>query len=324
MIPYRGGIRHLLTLFNNRINALKNYLEVFQNKIDVIHIHGTEQQYGSSVLRAAKKIPTIISIQGIMSLYRSEMKKKLSLAYLFWSISSFYEKKEIKKAANFFCRTGWDQAFVLKTNKRANIFLNWETIRPEFFEYRHNFTGRDILFMAGMSFLKAPDICLRTFNIVSKKTNCNLHIIGYCDKKMIETICEQYKLNNINSSNIIVHGKLNAKEICSIYAQCFCLYHPSLIDNSPNSVCEAQVAGLPVVATRVGGVSSLIQDNQTGLLVNKNDIIQHANVLEYLYEDDFLKKYLSVSALKMARKRHDKTEIVDRTISTYEKISLVE
>ena len=42
---------------------------------------------------------------------------------------------------------------------------------------------------------------------------------------------------------------------------------PSFMDTSPNVVSEAQVAGLPVVATRVGGVPEMIEHRRTGLLV---------------------------------------------------------
>ena len=53
--------------------------------------------------------------------------------------------------------------------------------------------------------------------------------------------------------------------------------HPSFIDNSPNSVCEAQVLGVPVVATNVGGVSSLFSPDKAGCLVPANDPLMAAS-----------------------------------------------
>jgi alpha-maltose-1-phosphate synthase len=46
---------------------------------------------------------------------------------------------------------------------------------------------------------------------------------------------------------------------------------PSDMDNSPYSVLEAMVAGLPVVATRVGGVPEMVVHGETGLLVGDDD-----------------------------------------------------
>lgn len=44
--------------------------------------------------------------------------------------------------------------------------------------------------------------------------------------------------------------------------------HPSILDNFPISILEAMQAGLPIVATRVGGIPEMIQHEQDGLLVN--------------------------------------------------------
>jgi glycosyltransferase involved in cell wall biosynthesis len=321
VIPFKGGIFHLLGMFNTRINSLKRFLMDFQKEVDVIHIHGTEHQFASSFLRVHSKTPFIISVQGIISLYKLELKRKLSSLYLFWAISSFYERNEIKKSTHFFCRTDWDQKFVRSINIDAEINLSWEMIRGEFFDYSHNFEGQGILFMGGKGFLKALDICLRTFDQLLENNLFKLHVVGNCDRKDIESIKKKYALKNITEENLIIYGKLNAKQICDVYQSCFCLYHPSLIDNSPNSVCEAQVAGLPVVATNVGGVSSLIVDGETGILVHKNNVREHGDSILSLYKKDEFKKYLSAGAAKIARARHDKNVILGQTISAYRKLA---
>ena len=110
-------------------------------------------------------------------------------------------------------------------------------------------------------------------------------------------------------------------DICRLYTECFCLYHPSLIDNSPNSVCEAQVAGLPVVVTRVGGVSSLIDDGRTGLLVRKNDEEGHVATLKRLYRDAGLQRWLSRNSREMAHGRHDAAAILQTTVNAYRAIA---
>jgi glycosyltransferase involved in cell wall biosynthesis len=321
VVPYQGGIMHLLGLFNNRINSLKRFINNYDKDVDVIHVHGTEHQFASSILRVQTKIPFIISVQGIISLYKAELKRKWSPIYLFWTISSFYEKNEIKNADHFFCRTHWDQEFVKSINIHAKINVGWEIIRPEFFEYVNHFEGQDILFMGGASFLKALDICLQTFDRILNTMNTTLHIVGSSDLNQVIEISRKYSLSNINSKNVVLHGKLEAKEICVVYERCFCLYHPSLIDNSPNSICEAQVAGLPVIATNVGGVSSLIVDGETGILVDKNDIVQHEKTIVDLYKKDNYRKYLSSRSVEMARDRHDKTKIVRQTIDTYKTLA---
>ena len=43
------------------------------------------------------------------------------------------------------------------------------------------------------------------------------------------------------------------------------------MDNSPNSLCEAMAVGMPVIASNIGGIPSLIDDEVNGLLFKVND-----------------------------------------------------
>ena len=319
-LPYQGGLVHLLTLFGTQIRAIRRYLGKYAQNYDIIHVHGTEIQLASSLIGPLMKTPFVISIQGIISLYLKALPEWLSKRRLYWTLTSYHEKREIRLSNYFFCRTLWDSRFVKQVNPAAVIFKCWELIRSEFFEYSHLFFGKDILFMGGDNPLKALRHCLRVFDQVAKGRDIKLHIVGSSDLKKILTLSSRMGLSELGPQNLIVHGRQDATGICRIYASCFCLYHPSLIDNSPNSVCEAQVAGLPVIATSVGGVPDLLEDGQTGLLVQKEDLEGHVSALEKLLDDQTLQRRLSDNARKLARNRHDKTMILERTISAYQNI----
>jgi glycosyltransferase involved in cell wall biosynthesis len=325
MVPYKGGARHLLSLFNTQIHALEEYLRNNARSFDVIHVHGTELQFASSLVRVGSPVPYIISVQGIISLYKRELKPVFSKTYLYWMLSSFYEKWEIRNTGHFFCRTEWDQAFVRSLNPGADITICWEMLREEFFQYRHPFTGKDILFIGGDNLLKGLGNALEVFDRLLEKNarrDIRLHVVGNVRKKSLHAMLSTLRLRHVNERNLLFHGRLEAPAICGLYSGCFCLYHPSLIDNSPNSICEAQVAGLPVIATRVGGVPSLIQDGFTGILVDKEDLASHVTALDRLSGDRDLQKSLAANARSAALPRHEKDSIVGRTIDTYRKITL--
>src|SRR5439155_11269820 len=57
------------------------------------------------------------------------------------------------------------------------------------------------------------------------------------------------------------------------------------MDNLPTVVMEAMVAGLPVVSTDVGGISEMVRDRETGLLVAQNDPAATADALSQLIGD---------------------------------------
>jgi len=321
IIPYKGGIRHLLSGFRTQVNAMAAYLQEHAASYDIVHVHGTELQLASALPGGHRTPPHVISIQGIISLYKHQLTNLFSKRYLYWSLSSLYEKQEIRRANYFFCRTEWDQHFVRTINPHAGITVCWEMLRPEFFRYHHPFTGKGILFMGGDNPLKALPVCLEVFShLAVRHPDLRLHIVGSLHGDAYRQLLRRLDDRPLSRDNVVIHGALDAPAICRLYTECFCLYHPSLIDNSPNSVCEAQVAGLPVVATKVGGVSSLIDDGRTGLLVRKNDVEGHASTLDRLFRDSGLQRWISRNSRERAQQRHDKTAILNKTLDTYRKI----
>jgi L-malate glycosyltransferase len=72
------------------------------------------------------------------------------------------------------------------------------------------------------------------------------------------------------------------------------------VDNMPVSLIEAAAFGMPIVATAVGGVPSLIKNGENGLLVPDNDIDGMADVIRRLAGDPALVRCLSKNARALA------------------------
>lgn len=67
---------------------------------------------------------------------------------------------------------------------------------------------------------------------------------------------------------------------------------PRWEDNGPQTVMEAQAAGLPVVGTRVGGIPDVIEDGRNGLLVDEGDPARLAQAIDRLSGDPALVRRL--------------------------------
>jgi len=66
----------------------------------------------------------------------------------------------------------------------------------------------------------------------------------------------------------------------------------TVVDNTPVSVIEAMAAGLPVVATNVGGISDLLEGGRAGVLVRDGDSSALAEAMLNVLEDDHLRASL--------------------------------
>jgi len=306
-----------LTLYKLKVNIVKKYLESIVDDYDLLHIHGTEHQY--EAMSEGLHIPKVVSIQGIMYEYVKYVPIKRYKQFLEWHLSAYYESKYIVKNHNYSCRTEWDSNYIKSKVSNPKIFMIWEMIREEFFIDNFSLEKKNILFVGGNNPLKGLKELLSAYNDSLQDLGLKLIILGKCSIKDIKVIILSQDLQNIDLQNIDCRGMQNAKGMIEAYKESYCLVHPTYIDNSPNSVCEAQISGLPVIATDVGGVSSLIDDGHTGLLIGLDSKdIEHA--VKLLINDDILRNNISTNSREIARKRHNPSRILKETISTYETI----
>jgi glycosyltransferase involved in cell wall biosynthesis len=80
-------------------------------------------------------------------------------------------------------------------------------------------------------------------------------------------------------------------------------FHPAVAEGISNAVIEAMAAGLPVVATRAGGMDEAISHGEDGLLVPTRDWRAMARALEELARDPERRTRLGRAALAKVRER---------------------
>ena len=85
-------------------------------------------------------------------------------------------------------------------------------------------------------------------------------------------------------------------------------------------ILEAQAAGVPVVATSVGGVVEIIDDGKTGLLVLPKDTDAMAQAVLRVLEDKKISRQLVTSALKKIEAQFTLTHMAEKTIKVYQEL----
>jgi len=119
---------------------------------------------------------------------------------------------------------------------------------------------------------------------------------------------------------IILSGKVNSQDLIKMELEADLFVHPSHIENSSNSICEAMMLGMPVIATFTGGTGSLLEDKKEGILIQDGDSFSMAGAIIELINKPSWAAVLGQNARIRAMERHNPIEIVNNLFSIYDEI----
>jgi len=278
----------------------------------VIHVHGTEHGYGLAALEA--NVPTIISIQGIVNLL-ARVSPSISLR-----LQAPIELNVIRNAKYFGTRTAWATSFVRNLNNAATIYELPEAVDPLFFKRAADQSTPTILIVGDVVQRKGIEEALRAMSIVvAVCPAAKLLVVGEGKAAYVEKLKRRTQSAGIQA-NVEWLGFKNAEQVAALHAASTILIHPTHLDNSPNSVAEAMASGLPVIASDVGGIPSVIKNGDTGLLTEPRNHRQLADAIMSLLQNKAERQRLASRAQKVALERHVPSEVAEKTMNVYKDI----
>jgi glycosyltransferase involved in cell wall biosynthesis len=155
--------------------------------------------------------------------------------------------------------------------------------------------------------------------VVAACPSAKLLVVGEGRPDYLEGLKQHTKSAGIKA-NVEWLGFKTAHEIAALHAVSAILIHPSYLDNSPNSVAEAMASGLPIIASNVGGIPSMIENGVTGLLVEPRNPRQLAEAIIALLQNEAERKRLARRAKEVACERHLPSKVAEKTLSVYKDI----
>ena len=107
-------------------------------------------------------------------------------------------------------------------------------------------------------------------------------------------------------------------DVPSLLKQSDLMVLPSLQDNLPFSIMEAQLAGVPIIASNTGGIPEMIDNEQTGLLFDVGNDEHLSQQIQRMIIDKELRENTAKAARNWAEREWSINTIIDRTIKVYE------
>lgn len=341
---------------NKRVNKdYESYCKEINDDFmpDIVHIHGSEYSHGLAYVKACGSSKAVLSIQGMTSVYAQYYNYGLTLSEIIRNITlrdcikrktllseqdDFYKRGKyeielIKSLKHVIGRTSWDYANSLAINPNIEYHFCNETLRSQFYTGKWEYfkCEKNTIFCSSAQdpikgfhqLLKSiaivkrviPDIKVR---VAGPDVTLSTHPSGYTKRRgygkiLIERI-KKYKLEN----NIEFLGPLDAEEMKTQYLRANLFVCPSTIENSPNSVGEAQMLGVPCIATYTGGVMDMIPNVQCGKMVRFEEVgMMAVAIINTLNESKHFDNGVEVS---VARSRHDSKQNAECLYNIYREI----
>lgn len=327
---------------NNYDKEMESYWKKIHSEFqpDITHIYGTEYPLSLSYVRACGSKGVVVSIQGMVGQYEKyyyggltfgEMISNISLkeillkSTLFNNKSHFHDRGKfedelLKKVKFIEGRTSWDKENCWAINPSLKYYQCYRTLRDSFYKNKWNYENIEkysIFLSQGRSPLKGMHMVLKALYIVKRHyPEVKLYVtnnLNFNDsllkKKWSGNTYNNYLIELIRKldlvDNVQFTGFLDEEEMCERYLKSHLFICPSSIENSPNSVGEAQILGVPCIGSYVGGTMDMIEDGKTGFLYRYEEINMLACKICKVFgmsKDNLLK--LSHMEIETAKLRH--------------------
>lgn len=354
-----GELKTVFVSFNeSNLNTLKNYFIDILNEFqpDIVHIHGTEFEYSYIMSKAVKECgisnKTVCSIQGLVSVYSEHFfggieehiyKKRTISEYL--SKNSLMDQKKsyqkrgeleielIKSIPNIIGRTSWDKACVTLINPNVRYFHCNEILRQNFYTGTWDYDKckkHSVMLSQGTKPIKGLHMAIKALGIVNQfYPDVTAYVAGenIFDKSSPRYggTYARYIRNLVNENNlsdkIIFTGVLQVNEMKKMMLNSNVFLLASSIENSPNSLGEAMIMGVPCIASDVGGVMDMMAPFEEGYIYPFNEYYKMAYYIMDVFSKGENISEMTNKASKKAKSTHDPDNNTKEMLTIYNKIT---
>jgi glycosyltransferase involved in cell wall biosynthesis len=279
---------------------------------DLVHAQGTERDCAMSAL--AFSGPKVLTIHGNIRRVALVLK---AAPFSYWWLQARLENLVISKFDGVICLSHHARTQVARRARTTWIVPN--PVDPAFLEIQLAPT------------LPARILCLATISPLKNQ----LGLISVLERYPFQYPFELYFFGGLDRASnygrdflqavsrnphFFYGGLLDRSGLQNELSKAYALILPTFEENCPLVVLEAQAAGVPVIASNVGGVPDLIQDGVTGLLTDPAQPETMPRALQRLLENPRLSKSLAAEGRKQALARFHPRVIAEKHIEIYREV----
>lgn len=293
---------------------------------DLVHCHGARANYISLFIMHNVKVPMITTLH---SDYKLDFKDNMRKQMVYTPINSY----ALRRFDHILCVTNAFKNMLVQRGfkeKRIEVIYNGIDFKPEletldkerFYDRLHikyNPDKKYVGIAARLFAVKGVDVFLKAANVLAKRCD-NIDFIVLGDGEMWDS-CEAYVNENGLNGRVHLAGQImNSVVMNSFYKHIDVNTLSSYSESFPYALLEGARMRRATVATAVGGIPEMIEDNVSGYLVPSGDYNAFADRLEMLCNNDKLRLKMGNAFYDRALENFSVESMANTHINIYKKI----
>jgi len=283
-------------------------------KPDVVHAWGAEQ--GAALVAARLKYPFVATVQGLLTWY-----EQVAQVNRYQKFAAWLERRSFPRAPVVTTESVFAVDFLKRRWPRMNVRQvehapDWIFHR---LERKPQTSPRRFLFVGVLSQIKGSDLLLLALDELRNEFMFELVVVGQGDTDFVVAMRRQTSAELWE--RVQFRHELTPAEVAEEMARATMMIFPTRADTSPNSVKEAVVAGLPVVASAVGGILDYVWPGRNGILFPPNNVAECVQALRAACAHPlFSQGLVDPAALNEAREYLSPRRMGERFLEIYQSL----
>ena len=261
ILKYRGGTR-AATLHWVDTWLIRRALRQIQP--DLVHAWGNER--GAALVATRLKYPFLITVQGLLSWYG-----KVAPVNAHNRFGAWMEKQSLSKAEHITTESRFAVSWLQRLHPRLTIHQIEHAPNWLFHQVQRQPAAGPIRFLTNgaTGYRKGTDMLLLALKELASECRFEVLVIGAPNPPFLAPLMAG--LSPELRERITFKSDLQPADVARELSRATIFLLPTRADTSPNAVKEAVVAGVPVVASRVGGIPDYVRPGENGLLFTAGD-----------------------------------------------------
>ena len=308
-VPHRPWLRPRFPF-----RVIKAYRELRRIRPDLVHC---QDNMALALAAIFSRYPRMFTVHGVK---RHEARKRTG--WEFWSanVDALIERHVHRHFDAFICISSY-AARVVGDGRLTFSIPN--PVRSLFFQMSPRAALQQspyFLFVGVLAPLKRPaDLLLAHVELRRQFPDLETIFCGETEdtgyaRAMRQTVAER------GIKGVCFLGRVSQERLADLLSGAAALVLPSAQENAPMVIAEAMAAGVPVVATHVGGILDMVKHGKTGLLYEAGNVGDLTACLRRLLLEPLLRNRLGHQARKMAQATYFPAQVAAATVGAYRQL----